>query len=268
MELAQGNDDVRELRRQLEETNKAMWSLYKDLDDRNAELDRFALIASHDLKEPARRVMARLDRLEAECGDRLDAAGKDHVADMRQTLERMTTLIEALLNFARVTSQGGPFAPTDLNAVADEVVADLSSRIREAEARIELGELPTIDGDPLQLHPLLQNLIGNALKFRKESLPPVIRVTSRLIADDSCEIRVADNGIGFDPRYAQQVLQPFRRRHGRGRYDGIGMGLAICDKIATRHGGTITLDGVLGEGTTVTVVLPRNHAVRPAPTEA
>lgn len=266
--MARGGDDTRELRRQLEETNRAMWSLYKDLDDRNAELDRFALIASHDLKEPARRVTDRIDRLETECGDRLGAAGLAHVADMRQTLARMTALIEALLNFARVTSQGGKFTPTDLNTVADEVVADLSSRIREAEARVEIGKLPTVDGDPLQLHQLLQNLIGNALKFRAEERPPAISVNARELPEDLCEIQVTDNGIGFDPRYARQVLQPFRRRHGRGRYDGIGMGLAICDKIVARHGGSITLDGVPGEGTTVKVVLPRHHAPRPAADEA
>jgi len=256
-------DEIRELRGQLDETNRAMWSLYKELDDRNAELDQFALIASHDLQEPLRRAMALNEELAAGYAASLDADGRAHLDEMRRVLASMLRLIEDLLRYARVTSQAQPFEIVSLDAIADEVVADLNPRLRDSHGAIELGSLPTVEGDPMQLRQLLQNLIGNALKFHAPDRPPVVRVTAEPADDGECRISVADNGIGFDRRHASRALQPFRRLHGRDRYEGTGMGLAICEKIARRHHGRIAIDSAVGKGTTVSITLPERQ---PAPT--
>ena len=132
-------------------------------------------------------------------------------------------------------------------------------RIDEVQATVEIGDLPTIEADPLQMRQLLQNLIGNALKFRRDDEPPVVRVTAEK-GDGLWRITVADNGIGFDRRQAERIFGVFQRLHGRTAYEGTGIGLAICRKIAERHGGTITADGVPGAGATFTVTLPERQA--------
>ena len=234
----------------------------------NAELEQFAYIASHDLQEPLRKVRAFGDRLEAKYGDELDERGRDYLDRMRNAAHRMQRLINALLSYSRVTTRARPHEPVDLNDVLRQVLSDLELRIARSNGRVEVGELPTIEAEGLQMEQLFQNLLANALKFHREGEPPVVKVTARCYAvqeaaaDEDfpdgafCRIFVEDDGIGFEEKYIDRIFDPFQRLHGRGQYEGTGMGLAICRKIVERHGGRITAESCPGEGATFIVTLP------------
>ncbi len=229
----------------------------------NRELEQFASVAAHDLQEPLRKIEAFGDRLKTKCGDQLDEQGKDYLERMRHSAARMRTLINDLLTFSRVTTKAQPFQPIDLGKVAREVVADLEGRLQQTGGRVEVGELPTVEADPLQMRQLFQNLIGNGLKFHRPDVPPVVTVEARVVTVPSaapvCELRVRDNGIGFEEQYADRIFQVFQRLHGRQEFEGTGIGLAICRKIAERHGGTITAHSQSGQGATFLVTLPVNQ---------
>lgn len=234
----------------------------------NRELQDFASVASHDLQEPLRKVAVFGSRLQAQCREAVGPDGQDYLARMLKATERMQTFINDLLAFARVTTQAQPFVPVNLGAVAKEVVADLEARLEQVGGRVDLGGLPTIDADPLQMRQLFQNLIGNALKFRRPCAAPVVTLRGEIVArekegagpgdlaPDMCRITVADNGIGFEDKYAERIFQVFQRLNNRSQYEGSGMGLAICRKIAERHGGAITAHGTPGQGATFIVRLP------------
>ncbi len=238
-----------------------------ELERSNHELQDFASVASHDLQEPLRKIRAFTDRLANRLGDTLDIHSAADIARVQDAAGRMQQLIEDLLAFSRITSRARPFEPVDLDQVANAVQVDLEHAISEAGARLDVGPLPTIEADPLQMRQLLQNLIGNALKFRLSERTTVItvRATSETSRDApggpelSWTIDVSDNGIGIDERHAERIFQPFERLHGRTEYPGTGMGLAICMRIVKRHGGSISVSGVPGEGTTFHVVLPASH---------
>jgi signal transduction histidine kinase len=161
---------------------------------------------------------------------------------------------------SRATIRARPFAPVDLTAVAHAVVEDLEARIEQVNGRVEIGELMVIDSEELQLRQLLQNLVGNALKFRRPEEPPVVKVATRKLADaagrELCELTVSDNGIGFEEKYLDRIFNVFQRLHSRNEYEGNGMGLAIVKKIALYHGGDITAKSQPGAGTTFIVTLP------------
>ncbi|MFQ6099967.1 MAG: GAF domain-containing protein [Anaerolineae bacterium] len=244
----------------------------------NAELEQFAYVASHDLQEPLRKVRAFGDRFEAKYADMLDERGRDYLERMQGAASRMQEMINDLLTLSRVTTRAQPFVPVDLRQLADEAVSDLEIRIERSSGRVEIDELPTIEADPIQMRQLLGNLIGNALKFQRKGKSPVVKVYGKLLdgqerhgepapgsematATDSakCQIFVQDNGIGFDEKYLERIFQPFQRLHGRSEYEGSGMGLAICRKIAERHGGSITAQSTPGQGATFIVTLPVNQ---------
>ena len=243
----------------------------KKLEQSNQELQEFASIAAHDLQEPLRKVEAFGDRLAVKCGDLLTEQGRDYLSRMRNAAGRMRTLIDDVLTFSRVTTKGERFTPIDLNQVAQEVLSDLEVHLEQVGGRVEVDDLPTIDGDPIQMRQLFQNLIGNALKFHQPEAPPVVKIHSQRIKsrhdgpeggyslDELCEIIVEDNGIGFEDKYLDRLFTIFQRLHGRGDYEGNGVGLAVCRKIAERHGGNITAKGDPGEGATFIVTLPTTH---------
>jgi PAS domain S-box-containing protein len=231
-----------------------------ELERSNRELQDFAYIASHDLQEPLRKIQAFGDRLRGGHAGALGEQGNDYLARMQSAAHRMQTLIQDLLAYSRVTSKAQPFVPVRLGAVAREVTDDLQARVEETGARVEIGELPAVAADPLQMRQLFQNLIGNALKFSRPGVTPHVRVSASLPGDGTAVIRVADNGIGFDVKYLDRIFVPFERLHGRMEYEGTGMGLAICRKIAERHKGAITAESEPGEGTTFVVTLPLRHA--------
>ena len=250
---------LKDANEELAETNAQLEQRAQELLRSNEELEQFASIASHDLSEPLRKVQMFSKQLQATEGDNLSEAGHDYVARMIGAAERMETLIQDLLEFSRVTTRGREFSEVDLGEVFRATVADLEPVITEAGATIEVGALPAIQADPLQMRQLAQNLVSNAVKFRRDGVPPVVRVDGE-VADGKVRIAVADNGIGFDERYSMRIFRVFERLHGRGEYPGTGIGLALCRKIAERHGGGIVAEGRPGEGATFTVTLPvRQH---------
>jgi signal transduction histidine kinase len=260
-----------ELTREIGERKRAEAELrlYADkLEQSNRELQEFAYVASHDLQEPLRKVRAFGDRLHDKYAPVLGEQGCDYLTRMQSAAARMQTLIDGLLSYSRVTTKAQPFVPVDLKQTTMEVLSDLEMRIEQVGGRVEVGDLPTIEADPLQMRQLLQNLIGNALKFHKDDAAPVVRVSAQLLnghepapgevvlAPDKCRICVRDNGIGFEEKYTERIFQVFQRLHGRGAYEGAGIGLAVCRKIAERHHGTIMAHSTLGDGSTFTVTLP------------
>jgi light-regulated signal transduction histidine kinase (bacteriophytochrome) len=181
---------------------------------------------------------------------------------MLSAAARMRTLISDLLLYSQVTTRVQPFARTDLARIAREVIADLETSIAESGGRIEVGDLPVIDADALQMRQLLQNLLGNALKYRQKDTPPVVRLSCANAAGPDCTITVTDNGIGFNEKHAGKIFRMFVRLHGRAEYEGSGIGLAICRKIVERHGGTIAATSTPGQGATFTVTLPVTQAAK------
>ena len=235
----------------------------KRLEESNQELQDFAYVASHDLQEPLRKVQAFGDRLSHTCQDGLSEKGQDYLARMMNAAMRAQTLINDLLGFSRVTTQAKPFAPTDLAPIMTGVLSDLEVRIEQTGATVEVDPLPTIDADSVQMRQVFQNLLSNALKFHKPDIAPQIQVRVQCYltgGKEVCELRVIDNGIGFDVKYCDRIFQPFQRLHGRKAYEGSGIGLAICRKVIRRHEGTLRAESQPGEGATFIVTLPLHHS--------
>lgn len=227
----------------------------------NAELEQFAFVASHDLQEPLRKIRAFGDRLKMKCASVLPTEGADYLDRMQNASARMQTLINDLLTFSRVISRTEPFVTVDLAQVTREVLSDLEVRIEKTRATVEVGDLPKIDADPMQMRQLIQNLIGNALKFHPPDAKPRVKVNAETIAGDFgegpvCKLTIQDNGIGFDEKYLDKIFAVFQRLHGRQEYEGTGIGLAVCRRIVDRHKGTITAASKPGEGATFIIKLP------------
>jgi signal transduction histidine kinase len=252
--LSRANTGLRGANAQLEGTNSLLRRA-AELARSNAELEQFASIASHDLQEPLRKVQTFAAQLNIHERDRLSEEGQDYLRRMSDAAGRMRMLIDDLLTFSRVSTQGRTFTDVDLTMVAREVTADLEITIAEAGASVQIDPLPTISADRPQMGQLLQNLIANALKFRRDGVAPTVRISGR-VSGGTAEITVRDNGIGFDPQYGTRIFRAFERLHSRTDYPGTGIGLALCRKIAERHHGTITADGTPGAGAIFTFTLP------------
>jgi light-regulated signal transduction histidine kinase (bacteriophytochrome) len=236
----------------------ALRSATQELERSNRELQDFASIASHDLQEPLRKIRAFGDRLATGHGASLDVSGQDYLARMTAAAARMQSLIDDLLAYSRVATQSRAVERVSLAETVADVLGDLEQRIAETQGTVQIiGSLPAVDADPWQLRQLLQNLLGNALKYRRPGVQPQVRV-SCVEMPQGWTIQVSDNGIGFPQEQATRIFAPFQRLHGRGEYEGTGMGLAICRRIVERHGGTIAARGQAGEGAEFTVTLPRN----------
>jgi two-component system sensor kinase FixL len=232
-----------------------------ELQRSNAELQQFAYVASHDLQEPLRKIQAFGNRLKSKYAQALDERGLDYMDRMQNAAKRMQSLINNLLTLSRITTKAQPFVQVNLADVVRGVVADLELHVERAGGRVEAGDMPTIDADPTQMRQLLQNLINNALKFHEPEKKPVVKIHSQLM-NETCKITVEDSGIGFDEKYLDRIFAVFQRLHGRGKYDGTGVGLTICQKIAERHGGSITAKSTPGQGATFIVALPVKHKRR------
>ena len=248
-----------ELERKVIERTQELNELNTALRASNGELEQFASVASHDLQEPLRKIEAFGDRLKTRSAS-LDDTGRDYLARVLDSASRMRTLINDLLSFSRVTTRAQPFAMVDLGRIATDVVSDLEGRIQQVNGRVDVRSLPSIEADPTQMRQLLQNLIGNALKFSRPEETPVVEVDGKVSSEGGREPRlvltVKDNGIGFEEVYLDRIFEVFQRLHGRNEYEGTGIGLAICRKIAERHGGSITARSAPGEGATFVVTLP------------
>ena len=268
LELSKSNE---ELEREIVDRKQAQRELAlkaEELARSNSELEQFASVVSHDLQEPLRKVQAFGDMLISRCGDSLNEQGRGYMQRMKDATGRMQTLINDQLSYSRITTQARPFVPVPLTELTQEVLSDLEPRIENTRGQVEVGDLPIIYADPTQMRQLMQNLIGNALKFHRPEEPPVVKVLGRLLngksggqaghspADELCELTIEDNGIGFEEKYLERIFGVFQRLHGKGDYEGTGIGLATCRKIAERHGGTITARSTPGEGATFIVMLP------------
>jgi PAS domain S-box-containing protein len=236
------------------------------LERSNHELQDFAYVASHDLQEPLRKIVVFGERLKEKKIEDLGPEAKDYLERMQKAASRMQTLINDLLTFSRVTTKARPFTQVNLAEVAADVVNDLEGRIEQVKGRVEVvGTLPVIDAESLQMRQLLQNLMGNALKFRRPEEPPLVKVEAEVVSDPGaptrqlCKLMVSDNGIGFDEKYLDRIFNVFQRLHTRNEYEGTGMGLAITKKIALYHGGDITAKSSPGHGATFIVTLPVSH---------
>ena len=230
-------------------------NLVTELERSNQELDEFASIVSHDLISPLRKQLMTVDLFKEEYAAVLNTEGQDYLAKIINFNFKMETLVRSLLTYARITTQAKPFVRVNLNNVIEDVLYDLESEIAQAQATVEVGELPTISGDRLQLHQLFLNLLQNAFKFRLLERSPKIQITCRL-EDNYYQIAIADNGIGFEPEQQQKIFTPFHRLHSYSKYIGNGLGLAICEKIVQRHQGTISAQSKLGQGATFVISFP------------
>jgi signal transduction histidine kinase len=242
----------------------------EELQRSNRELEQFASVASHDLQEPLRKIQAFGDRLNTHAHDELGEKGRDFLERILLAAARMRRLIDDLLAFSRVATKAQPFRPVDLNQIIREVLGDLESRLQQTGGIVEVEPLAAVSADPLQMRQLFQNLIGNALKFQRPGVPPVVEIRGKMEAAPASApsgseeanqglrlcVTVRDNGIGFDAAYRERIFELFQRLHGRNEYEGTGIGLAICKKIVDRHGGTISAEAAPDKGATFSLTLP------------
>jgi signal transduction histidine kinase len=244
----------------LRETDARLAEQRQELQRSNLALDEYASVASHDLQEPLRKIISFGDQLVTSAGATLDDAQRQQLDRMMNAAGRMRTLVDDLLMYSQVTTRVARFVCTDLGQIAREVLVDLETVIAESGGRVEVGALPVIEADALEMRQLLQNLIGNAIKYRRDDVPPVVTLSATGLRGPICTIVVKDNGIGFKQEYAEKIFKMFARLHNKLQYGGSGIGLAICRRIAERHGGSISADSVIGEGTAFRVNLPLRHS--------
>jgi PAS domain S-box-containing protein len=229
----------------------------------NKELQDFASVAAHDLQEPLRKIQSFSDRLKIKAKTQLTEETFDYVNRIQNSAERMQILIDDLLTYSRVTTKNAPFSVTNLNETMNNVVSDLEVRIEKSNGKVEWNNLPSLEADPTQMYQLFQNLISNALKFKKPDTNSLVTVEAKLFENSplgrpgpACQITISDNGIGFDEKYLDRIFTIFQRLHGRHEYEGTGIGLAVCRKIIDRHGGFITAVSTPEQGATFIITLP------------
>ena len=224
----------------------------------------FANIASHDLQEPLRKISTFADMLSVRYAQNLDEKGNEYLTRIRASARHLQDLIIDLLTYSRISTKSQPLDQVDLIPIIEQVLIDFELKIEELDATIRIDDLPLVHADPTQMHQLFYNLIGNSLKFVEPDQRVIIEISGDRInhssngnkSTDWYEIRISDNGIGFDEKYLDRIFQPFQRLHNSSVFDGNGMGLAICRKIVERHGGTITANSRPGKGSIFIVRLP------------
>lgn len=286
--IANGNGEIVKMigtAQDVTESRKGQQKLVErtnELENINAELQKFAYVASHDLQEPLRKIMTFASLLEKESKDVLPDAGKMYIEKIIRSSGRMQRLIDDILQFSSLKASKQDYRQTDLNQLVQQVLSDMEVKITETKAVVQVDNLPVIEAIPSQMGQLFQNLISNALKFTKEGSSPQVSIRSTLLSPDQLtnygwtdeknikragysydwsreqfvEIVVNDNGIGFDEAYSQKIFEIFQRLHANVRYEGTGIGLAICKKIVDIHHGMITATSKPGEGASFTIVLP------------
>lgn len=230
-----------------------------ELAQANAEreyLELFAYVASHDLQEPLQKMIAFGGLLKTHSSQDLDEKGRSFVEKLQLAAMRMSRMIEDLLQFTKVTMSAEAYQHVELEVIVGEVLSDLDMKISQSAARIEVGNLPTIEADRRQMYLLFLNLIGNALKFQEKNSVPKISIQSIKAEPGYAKIEIRDNGIGFSEKFLEKIFQPFERGHHREAFEGSGMGLAICKKIVIRHGGWLTAHSEPGKGSIFVVSLP------------
>jgi light-regulated signal transduction histidine kinase (bacteriophytochrome) len=248
-----------ELRREVSERTGAEQALRENtnaLARSNAELEQFAYVASHDLQEPLRMVSSYMQLFEKRYADQTDPQAKKYIDYAVEGAKRMQALIGGLLEYSRVGRIDEPFGPVDTNAALEQALLNLKSVIDDARAAVTRDPLPTVTGNAGRLAQVFQNLVGNALKFRRPDRPPAIHVSS-VARDGEWVFAVRDNGIGIDVQYVDRIFVIFQRLHTRSEYPGTGIGLSICKKVIERHGGRIWVESRPGDGATFRFTLPQ-----------
>ena len=257
-----------ELEIRVNERTKELLSANAELKQINEELEEFAFIASHDMQEPLRKIKTFARRLEEKSSVQVDEHGRTLLQKIKDSSARMTGQINDLLNYARIAHAEAKFERVDLNGLIDNMLTDFEVSIEEKNAVIHRNALPAIQGIPLQMRQLFYNLFANSLKFCKSEIPCEIRITSRKLSGeeinqsglhpgpDYCEIKFADNGIGFDQAFSENIFRIFERLNTRNQYEGTGIGLALCRKIISKHRGKIFATSSISEGTVIHILLP------------
>lgn len=244
----------------------------RQLEASNEELERFAFVASHDLQEPLRKIQSFATLVTDRYGDLFNAESRVFMDKISHSAERMSKLIKDLLNFSRMSTNREDFKPVDLEAIVQRILDDQELRIKGLNVRVDVGPLPVLQGVPSQLEHLFANLISNALKFLRPDVPPLLRIRAKPVDGDAypeliedrryVEITVEDNGIGFDEKYVDHIFKVFQRLHGKGEFEGTGIGLAICKRVVVYHHGFITARSRPNQGATFVVVLPESQLLQ------
>ncbi|MBI2954676.1 MAG: PAS domain-containing sensor histidine kinase [Chloroflexi bacterium] len=254
MDIAERKRAEEELREAHDTLEQKVRERTADLARSNADLQQFAYVASHDLQEPLRAIAGYVQLLARRYQGKLDADADDFIIHAADGAARMQALIDDLLAYSRVNTQGQSLKPTDSSAVLERVLASFRLVVEKNGAVVTHDQLPTVMADASQLSQLLQNLIGNAIKFHGKE-PPRVHISAEQKGDEWV-FAVRDNGIGIAPQYFERIFLLFQRLHGRARYPGTGIGLAICKKIVERHGGRIWVDSEAGKGATFYFTIP------------
>lgn len=230
----------------------------RELERSNQDLQVFASAASHDLQEPLRKIESFGQRLHDKYDDVLDESGRVYLHRMVDASGRMRRLIDALLTFARVNDSNTSIADVDLETLWKSVLTDHSAHIKALKARIDVTGLPVVQADETQMRIIFSNLLSNALKYQPDGQVPEVSVEYfEPEGEELAGIRVRDNGIGFDAKYSERIFQMFERLHSRSEFEGSGIGLATCVKIAERHGGSLTAQSNPGQGAEFSLILPK-----------
>jgi light-regulated signal transduction histidine kinase (bacteriophytochrome) len=247
--------------RDITEMKRAQMSLdeySKKLERSNAELQQFAYVASHDMKEPLRMVLGYSGLLRRDYEDALDEKALQYIQFIQTGAERMAELVSDLLEYSRIDTQGRPFVNVDMRVVVERVVGTMQTTIEDEGVNLIVKELPMVWADEGQITQVMQNLLSNAVKFSAGGSPKV-EVFSRHEATEHV-IGVKDNGIGIDPAHYNKIFQMFQRLHSKDKYEGTGIGLAISKKIVERHGGRIWVESELGKGSVFYFTIPKKDA--------
>jgi hypothetical protein len=253
--------DITEQKQFAEELAKQVRERTIELQRSNEDLLQFAHVISHDLKEPVRKIKIYNNRLQDELTDSLPEVAHQYLKRIKIATERMSAMIEGVLNYSSIGASDEPLAMVDLNETFRNIEEDLEVLVQQKNGCIIREPLPSLEGARVLLHQLFYNIVNNSLKFSRKDVPPIISITATRIEEAGrpmVRISVEDNGIGFNPKHAEIIFNTFSRLNSKDSFEGTGLGLSLSKKIAERHGGTITAIGRPGEGTRIIITLPIN----------